>query len=260
MEIKSVCVILGNGPSLHGFDFPDELAGLDSFGMNCAYRYWDKIHWYPTYFASCDEAICFSHRKEYARLVINKKEYGIKKFLLGINAIKYLKEIDLDMNAIYSSNIFIIKYHLAAFIKSSPKVHPPTSAMAALWAASLGYKLIILLGVDMNYVTQNVDYVTCKHLRITSEKSGTLCAITSTPQKNNNYFFDEYQLKNDLFHMKDGDGNSENRHHQIGWQCIPEVIKKFNAKIINANPTSNLELFEKIPWEQIKCLVWGNKL
>lgn len=256
MSDMKICIILGNGPSLRGFDFKNELEKLDSFGMNAAYRYWDNINWYPTYFASCDEAICFSHRKEYARLVKNKTQYNIKKFLFGINAIKYFKNIGLNDDSVYSSNMLIIKHHLAEFIKSSPKIHPPTSAMAAIWAASLGYNLIILLGIDMNYSMQDVDYVSCQSLKIPSGITGTLCEITKTPETNFNYFFDGYQIKSDIFHMKEGNGYSENLHHQMGWRYIPDIMKYFNARVINANPNSNLELFEKMSWLQVKPFLY----
>jgi hypothetical protein len=41
-----VLVVLGNGPSLAGFDF-SRFRGFDAIGMNAAYRYWDEIGWYP---------------------------------------------------------------------------------------------------------------------------------------------------------------------------------------------------------------------
>jgi len=39
-------VIVGNGPSLRGYDMK-RLQAYDSFGMNAAYRHWDDIESSP---------------------------------------------------------------------------------------------------------------------------------------------------------------------------------------------------------------------
>ena len=46
---RSEAVVLGNGPSLRGFDF-GRLSRFDVFGMNAAYRYWYEIGWFPQYY------------------------------------------------------------------------------------------------------------------------------------------------------------------------------------------------------------------
>ena len=61
-------VILGNGPSLQGFDF-SRLKPFDVFGMNAAYRYWDLINWYPRFYSCLDAVVGMSHADEIARLV-----------------------------------------------------------------------------------------------------------------------------------------------------------------------------------------------
>ncbi len=45
--MTDLCIVMGNGPSLKGFDFT-RLNGVTTLGMNAAYRYWDQIGWYPT--------------------------------------------------------------------------------------------------------------------------------------------------------------------------------------------------------------------
>ena len=82
--------ILGNGPSLKGFDFKNELVGFDTFGMNAAYRFWDQIQWYPDYYACLDLVVGLSHKEEIKRLIENAEQYGIRKFLLRANLIQKL--------------------------------------------------------------------------------------------------------------------------------------------------------------------------
>ena len=53
MKRSDTLVVLGNGPSLEGFDFA-RLRPFDVIGMNAAYRYWDEIGWYPTYYICLD--------------------------------------------------------------------------------------------------------------------------------------------------------------------------------------------------------------
>ena len=58
-----LCIVLGNGPSLKGFDFA-RLDGVASLGMNAAYRYWDQIGWYPTYYACLDDQLIQTHHQD----------------------------------------------------------------------------------------------------------------------------------------------------------------------------------------------------
>ncbi|HRO04259.1 MAG TPA: hypothetical protein PLS69_11710, partial [Terricaulis sp.] len=78
--------MLGNGPSLAGFDF-DRLRGRDAIGMNAAYRHWRKIGWRPRYYACLDDVVGVSHRDEIADMVENAEALGIDAFLLRDNLI-----------------------------------------------------------------------------------------------------------------------------------------------------------------------------
>ena len=54
-------ILLGNGPSLRGFDFA-RLRKFDCIGMNAAYRYWHQIGWYPRYYICLDLVVGVSHK------------------------------------------------------------------------------------------------------------------------------------------------------------------------------------------------------
>ena len=66
-SMTNLCVVMGNGPSLKGFDFK-RLQGVASLGMNAAYRYWDEIDWYPSYYACLDDQMIESHHHQIYRL------------------------------------------------------------------------------------------------------------------------------------------------------------------------------------------------
>ena len=48
-------IIIGNGKSLEGFDF--KKIKEETIGLCCAYRYWEKINWFPTYYCCVDHVV-----------------------------------------------------------------------------------------------------------------------------------------------------------------------------------------------------------
>ncbi|GAG76617.1 unnamed protein product, partial [marine sediment metagenome] len=67
---KNILVIMGNGPSLKGVDFT-LFQQCDTFGLNSAYRTYDKLDFYPTYFGCFDFVVCNHHKDNFAKLVLN---------------------------------------------------------------------------------------------------------------------------------------------------------------------------------------------
>ncbi|MFO3797802.1 MAG: hypothetical protein ACK8QZ_11070, partial [Anaerolineales bacterium] len=61
-------VVIGNGPSLKDFDLPS-IGYRPSIGMNAAYRFWDRVNWYPTHYVCLDDAVVVSHKESIVRLV-----------------------------------------------------------------------------------------------------------------------------------------------------------------------------------------------
>lgn len=247
---NNTAIILGNGPSLRGFDFKKELDGFDTFGMNVAYRYWDMINWYPKFYISNDPAICASHKKEIVRLINNKDIYGIKKFIVTPVILKYYNKIGLYIDHITTFTSFCIRNNLLKFIPT-PQNSPSTGAAAAIWAMGLGYKKIILLGIDANYKMDNLDFVKTQNINLGYSDS-ILCTVKDKPIQNTNYFFDEYQQKGDMFYIENQNVRTENKRHIVGWKCVKPIMENLNAIIINANPSSLLNIFYKCTWNEAK--------
>lgn len=224
-------VILGNGPSLKGFDF-NRFKGLDVFGMNAAYRYWDEINWYPTYYSCLDVVVGVSHKEAIARLIEKSDEYGIRLFLLRDNLIEQLGEIQ---NAHKVINFDRIRggYQLLA----APTLS--TGSHTAAWAAALGYKEIFLLGIDCNYV-EIVDGAT--------RGKGTELEIVEE-KPNPNYFFDGYQRKGDKYNIP----NPNREIHLESWREVAQLVENSPAVILNANLQSKVDPFDFCRFEDVEC-------
>ena len=54
-------VVMGNGPSLKDVDF-DMLNKVDTFGLNSAYRAYERMDWWPTYHGCFDYRVTECHR------------------------------------------------------------------------------------------------------------------------------------------------------------------------------------------------------
>ena len=76
------CNYTWNGPSLKDFDF-ETLRDFDVFGMNAAYRFWEKEKWYPHYYSCLDDVVGISHADEICNLVKNAESLELENFCSG---------------------------------------------------------------------------------------------------------------------------------------------------------------------------------
>lgn len=223
-------IILGNGPSLKGFTFTN-LDGLDVFGMNVAYRYWDRISWYPLYYSCLDLVVGKHHIVEIKRLIENANDYGIKLFLLRNNIMNELQQVR-NVERIVNFDLLRENEHL---LSADPIT---TGSHTAAWAAILGYKEIFLLGIDCNYqeIVSGAQNVSGNELVIVEEKP------------NPNYFIDDYQRKGDRYNIP----NPNKELHIRSWRNIQNLMKGYEANILNANLSSKVDAFDFCRFEQVK--------
>ena len=231
IEMKPRAVIMGNGPSLRGFDF-NRLKDFDVFGMNAAYRFWDRLDWYPQFYSCLDLLVGESHAHEIKRLIENAHIYGIKRFLLLDNLIQKL-EVSRNRNRVI--NFDILKN--GSELLSAPSV--TTGSHTAAWASFLGYKEIFLLGIDSNYV-ENIEGA--------KSLGGRVVQMETTPQNNPNYFFDDYQQKGDVSQTP----NPDRPLHLQSWREIAGRIRNTSSKIINANLISRVDAFDFCHFSEIE--------
>ncbi|MDA9263412.1 hypothetical protein N9P71_01005 [Saprospiraceae bacterium] len=241
-------IVLGNGPSLKGFDF-DKLNGHDTIGMNAAYRYWDKINWYPTYYICLDTVVVKSHHEEIKRLVDNSENLGIKKFFVR----KILFELQPDLE--FNPKVVTYEQMKSENPLAFDCIHVTTGSFAARFAIYEGYKSIIMLGIDETYIN---------FIKESKLKEKITLEITDDPIENPNYFFSDYQQKGDLYqianHSKvykcnckhcEGDIRNGETLHVDAWKFLEDDINTAtfisrygNIRIVNCNRKSAVKFFE----------------
>ena len=67
-------LIIGNGGSASKIDWEWlRSADLDTFGMNSAYKRYEELSFYPTYYANLDDVVIVSHKERLQQLLDKKK-------------------------------------------------------------------------------------------------------------------------------------------------------------------------------------------
>lgn len=245
--IKKIA-ILGNGPSLRGVEFHN--FKIDTIGMNAAYRYWNEINWYPTYYCCLDTVVLESHKKEIYHLI---KDGRIKKFFLRNNILKTYPDLKNYKNIYFYENV-------KKLLPFSSR-HITTGAFSVRFAIFLEYNEIYLFGIDCNYVNH------INGCKINSDKTLT---IKENIKNNPNYFFNNYQQKDDKYnvpnhgkkyickcrHCKGKIFNGANLHLNT-WIYLKKDINIFkkkygNISIYNCGKNSKLKVFsQKDPIREI---------
>ena len=239
--------VLGNAPSMKPeyFDILKKIQ-YPTIGMNAAYRYWEKINWFPTYYCCFDYAVILSHSENISSMILDEKN-PIKKFFLlerptpksGLDSSKrYFCE------TVRSHDKYVEKKHNKDFFGMSenpdsghhPIKYSSTGSGAVRVCIELGFKNIFLLGIDAHYPTQILN----ESIKVTDWR----LTLSKTPKLNNNYFFDDYQQAGDLYHVP---GN-----HLNTWIELQSDIKKYNINLINCSKNSKVNFFNSSSLED--CL------
>jgi hypothetical protein len=224
MNKKDTIVLMGNGPSLGDIDF-SLLEGYDTFGLNSAYRAYPRLNWWPTYHGCFDYRVTDNHKEQFVELVNTGK---IKKHF-------YIRNLCDSKNFQF---INLLPYGSTDIMNNSEdcfsKFHDNgnSGANACSVAICMGYKKIILLGVDCNYV-EFVDG---------SKKDGPGgLVMEKTPDKNPNYWFDDYQQKGDEYNVPDGLS-----FHMPTWNMFAYRAAQENIEVINCSPITTLRCFKRM--------------
>lgn len=211
---------MGNGPSLRHVDLKS-LSEYSTIGLNAAYRYWREINWRPTYYACLDTVVGLSHQNEIRQLI---EEGRIEKFLLRENLIETLGPASGGRVI----NFDALRFHIP--LLRSPNV--TTGSHAALWASSMGYNKIVLLGIDAQYT------------EIVSGARRSIGIEVEIVEKseNPNYFFDDYQRPGDRYHLP----NPMRGLHVDAWREVAALLKNKKVAVFNGNPSSAVRVFPYI--------------
>lgn len=245
-----IFVLLGNGPSLGDVDL-QSLSRFHTMGLNAAYRAYRKIGFWPKYFGCFDGLVCDSHSSEFKDLI---KDSPIEKFFF-ININDKKNEIFNEAEILESSKFQRIDFRYRSAHETNrsdilsmsfiPFIDMRTSGSNSIQTALLlGYRKIILLGVDQNY-TEVVDGAEIN-------KNYHKLIMKETPKTNPNYWFSDYQQAGDMFNRPNLYGS------QIpAWNNLSKTLEQLgiNVEIYNCSPITALECFKKVSLEYaIKAL------
>lgn len=236
--INKSILLLGNGPStceLIQYGLSNLPSGLDTFGMGAAYRYFERVNWWPDYHAWCDTKVVHSHRDAFKRIV-EDPTIPLKRMYLSLPVSDsdrletvphsstgdfcFRKSAELGYETIYFIGVE------GDYVEEIPESRPLTSAEYD----ELGF------GVAFSYYQQSypklkdAEEIFRKYLRI----------IIETPRSNPNYFFDDYQQKGDVYSLP------RTQTHVNAWAKTAAMARNAGVKTFNLSPTSKIVDFPKI--------------
>lgn len=220
---KNILIIMGNGPSLKNVDF-GLLKKYDTFGINSAYRKYEELYFYPTYFGCFDYKVCEYHKKNFSKLINNsiiEKFFFLEKNFFSVTDQNNLKFQTINFKHNYSDIISTFDN----FINMGC-----SGANCTQVGILLGYKKIILIGCDANYINFIKE----------SQNINGILKIVKTPDNNPNYWFDNYQIKDDIYNIP-----NPNIWHLPAWDRINKLSKKTNVDVVNCSSISKIECFRK---------------
>ena len=222
MNEKKTIVVMGNGPSLGDVDF-DLLKSYDTYGLNSAYRAYERMNWYPKYFGCFDYIVTNSHRNSFKKLV---ESSPIERFF-------FLEQIAPSPKV---QKVWLLPYGASNRLPQDEADFyyftdgGSSGANASQTAICMGYEKIILVGVDCSYVEFLPE----------TEQEGVKLRIGKTPEKNPNYWFDDYQQEGDEYNIPRGAD-----FHAPTWNLLAQRAQQNNIEIVNCSTTTTLECFRR---------------
>jgi hypothetical protein len=260
MSPEQKCVVIGNGPSLRGFDLT-ALSSIHTIGMNAAYRYWERIGWYPTHYACLDDEMIDTHHLEISRLM----DEGLCRtaFLSG-RFLFHHPEAASDERCVFLDEFipywfenrgaqFGLENHTnePAF-QSSQISKLTTGSHAVRYAIWRGYTDIALIGIDLRYVERIPESVAGEGIQL---------SIANTPEHNPNYFFDDYQRAGDRFNVPNPDVHGGDLHLASFYTLRNDLAANdIGARVVNANPVSELSRQGVLPFQDLDAFVGARPL
>ena len=222
-------LIICNGPSTKNLDWnflKKNRDKIDTFCLNSCYRKFKELDFYPTYFGCFDYVVGKNHKKEYQKLLLGKN--NIKNFFF-LNNLK-LKDPDNRLNTI---SIKENKKEKISNTYNNFNNWLNSGANSVHVSIMMGYTEIYLIGVD-GYKKDIINEASKLNV-------GAQLIVKETPKNNPNYFFDDYQRKNDIYNRVQQD-----KFQKPGWELVGKITKKNNIKVFNMSNREYIKCFDFI--------------
>ena len=212
------CFIIGNGPSLNKLDLT-RLKNEYTFGVNAIYTNYERMGFYPTYYAVEDIYVAEDRSQE-----INSYKHSVKFFP------NYLKHCLMgDYKTIFIN--FVSNYGSKKFPgfseNAASKIYfgGTVSYVCLQLAYYMGFSKVYLIGFDHNYLIPKEALI-----------SGTEILSTSDDP---NHFSPTYFGKGKRWH------DPKVERMELSYKKAKEVFEKDKRKIYNATAGGKLEVFER---------------
>jgi hypothetical protein len=225
------CFIIGNGPSLNKMDLT-KLKNEFTFGVNAIYLNYEKMNFYPTYYAVEDIFVAEDRKDE-----INKfKEPKLKFF--G-NYLRPLIHRDDKTIFIQLLRNYGDKKNFPYFSESCVRslgVGGSVTYVCLELAFHMGFDEVYMIGFDHNYVIP-------KSALITNERE-TGFDIMST-EDDPNHFSKDYFGKGYRWHDPKVD------RMEIGFLKCKDVYERNGRKLINATVGGKLDVLPRVEYDSL---------
>jgi FkbM family methyltransferase len=217
---------------------------VDTLGMNAAYRYWQQIGWYPTYYCCLDNQVVVSHADAIAKLVeerrcrrffLHEQVLTVRPDLANYPDVVFLCQLTFGPNNKAACERFGLAHTPHEYFRSSKPAKLTTGSYSVRFAGSMGYETIGLVGIDARYV---------EVIPEAKSAGGIVLKIDKTPTQNANYFFSDYQQAGDVYNVPNPSVHGGNLHLQ-SFQAIVEDIEKYGMKLDIAVCTTASELYDQ---------------
>jgi len=175
------CTVIGNGATLKDFDFTK--IDDETVGMCLAYRHWEKIDWWPTYYVCVDRVVLHSNHKDIKKMIDDDKCVG--GYLLSRSILRDCPDLQENKKVIFLEDFQKQRGNPFQYLVSWC-----SGSVAVLFSVILGFNDIRILGIDCNYE---------EFLPETEQLENGTLKITKTPDSNPNYFIDDYQREGDIY-------------------------------------------------------------
>jgi hypothetical protein len=202
------CVILGNGPSMRGFDLA-QLDGTPTFCLNRGYLLWEGSGREPSFFVAVNELVIDQFHREIAAL----------------SCPLFLPWIHRDRFPDVPNAVFFEVRNEQRFITDARRGVAPcaTVTVAALQLAyHMGFETVILLGVDHRFETTGPPHSTIRQ-----------------QGEDPNHFRGDYFGNGTAWNLPDL------RQSERGYARARAAFEADGRRVFNATPDSALDVFER---------------
>ena len=223
-------VILGNGPSLA--DVPPELLnGKTVFGANQIYLINDTIKDHIDYWFISDRIQMEKYGDDFADKL---NGWPVRKFIPSsyVDVLKF----DRDTTSVFNHS-FENPHSLFSVDPSVIYTGKTVIFVMCQAAAAMGFKKIIIVGMDHNYDLKNdagSEVIHSKHIKTVTE------TYTQANANSKTHFSEQYS-ENRVFHMPDYDAIAERMKRAT------EVLTDHGIEIVNATPNTKLTTVPTAP-------------